>query len=197
MPTNKKKKKQASSLPLRLVEQSRGWFRDRHPILKFLLGFIGCMMLFYLFYYSPVYKDFLEAPFLNAQAHAGNFFLQLLGYDTAVAGSTITGSTAFSVDIKGGCDGLEAMAIFASGIMIFPAPFRYKLPGLLWGIAILLVLNFLRIAGLYLAGLHFSQRVFDVLHIQGGFLLFTLISVLLWFIWMDWSAKKIQEASRT
>ncbi|MCB0609092.1 MAG: archaeosortase/exosortase family protein [Lewinella sp.] len=185
-----RKKPNTSSGP---VNQLKDWFRTRNPILKFLLGFAGCMALFYIFYYSPLYRNYLELPFLNFQAHAGNFFLHLLGYDTAVADAAIAG-TEFTVNIKNGCDGLEAMAIFASGIVIFPAAVRYKLTGLAWGLGALLILNFLRIAGLYLAGLYFSKTVFDILHIQGGFILFTMISVLLWFVWMNWSAKKIREA---
>jgi exosortase/archaeosortase family protein len=40
-------------------------------------------------------------------------------------------------------------------------------------VIILLFANLLRIAGLYLAGLYFSDQVFEVLHIQGGFIFFT------------------------
>lgn len=188
MSSNRKKQRQKGP-----ARQLNAWFRDRHPILKFLLGFIGCMLLFYLFYYSPIYKGYLEAPFLNAQAQVSSFLLRLLGFSTTVADETISGSE-FSVNIKSGCDGLEAMAIFVSGILIFPATIRQKVTGALWGIGILLFLNFLRIAGLYLAGLYFSPEVFDVLHIQGGFILFTMISVLLWFIWMNWSSKTPKDA---
>ena len=187
-----KKNKQKKRATLKVGELVRSWFTDRHPVVKFLLGFVGCMALFYLFYYSPIYKNYLELPFLNLQANISNVLLNALGYDTQVAGTTIAG-TEFSVDIKSGCDGLEAMAILVSGIMIFPTPFQLKVPGLLWGLGLLSVLNLLRIAGLYMAGFHFSEATFDILHIQGGFIIFTMISVLLWFTWMNWCLKKVQE----
>ena len=187
---SKKKGRKVQSRPS-LKQQINAWFQDRNPILKFLLGFVGCMALFYLFYNSGLYHNILEYPFLNAQVHISNALLRLLGQDTAVVGTAIS-SSAFSVNLKNGCDGLEPIAILVSGILIFPVPFRYKIPGLLWGILILMVLNLIRIAALYLVGRYFNQTAFDVMHIQGGFIIFTLISVLMWFIWMNWASQKMQ-----
>ena len=187
------KKKQKKSAVASPVDWLRDWFKDRHPILKFMLGFVAGMGLFYLFYYSSFYKNYLELPFLTFQANIGSFLLDLVGQNTTVHQANISGDN-FSVNIKNGCDGLEAMAILVSGILIFPTTFRLKIPGLIGGILILLVLNFFRIAGLYLVGLNFSRSVFDILHIQGGFILFTMISVLLWFIWMNWATKRIKDS---
>lgn len=163
-------------------------FKDRHPILKFLLGFIGCMAVFYGIYFSSFYQSFIEKPLLYFQANIGNGILHLLDHDTKVAGAAI-GSNNFSVDIQNGCDGMEAIAILVSGILIFPASARQKGKGLLWGISTLVVLNLLRIAALYLIGINFSKQVFELFHIQGGFILFTMISVLLLFTWMNWVMK--------
>ena len=187
--------KKRSQKPSRsLLQQGKDWFQDRHPIFRFLAGFVICMGVFYLFYNSSFYQNQLSGPLLNFQARLSNAFLHLLGHDTTVTGTTLA-SSEFSVNIKSGCDGLEATAILVSGILIFPVAMRLKVPGLLIGIAALFVLNLLRIAGLYLTGLYFSERVFQIMHIQGGFIIFTMISVLLWFIWMNWSTKKMQETA--
>ncbi|MCB0517512.1 MAG: archaeosortase/exosortase family protein [Lewinellaceae bacterium] len=188
---NKKQAKQgrSSAISLNPIQRINLLLKDRHPVFKFLLGFIGCMVLFYLFYYSSLYKNFLELPFLHLQANIGNALLHLLGHDTQVAGTSIA-SKDFSVDVKNGCDGLEAIAILVSGILIFPASFKLKMPGLLWGVGTLLVLNLLRIAALYLIGLNFSKEVFEIAHIQGGFIVFTMISVLLLFVWINWATNK-------
>lgn len=194
MPPNKKKsqkKGNQKNSSLNLATAINQFFIDRHPILKFLLGFIGCMVLFYLFYYSAFYKNILEEPFLQAQAKISNLFLRLLGHDTVVDRAIIS-SNEFAVNIKNGCDGLEAIAILLSGILIFPASMRLKLQGMLWGVVTLFILNLLRIAGLYLIGLYFSPTVFEIMHVQGGFILFTMISVILLFIWINWAVKKSQ-----
>ena len=203
MPSGKRKRKEnelknkgkAVAAP-NILQEVRNWFTDRAPVVKFLLGFMVCLLLFYAFYYSSFYRNYLEVPFLNLQATISNLLLNALGYSTEVVETTILGG-GFSVNIKGGCDGLEAMAILVSGILIFPISFRLKIPGLLVGVLLLLLLNLLRIAGLYMAGFHFSQAVFDILHIQGGFIIFTMISVLFWFIWMNWSLKQLQKTTAT
>ncbi|MCB0530986.1 MAG: archaeosortase/exosortase family protein [Lewinellaceae bacterium] len=159
--------------------------KDRHPILKYLLGFMGCMAVFYLIYFSSFYQNHFEKPLVYGQAVIGNLLLHLLGHDTKVVGSAIA-STYFSVDIQNGCDGLEPIAILVSGILIYPASRKQKVTGLAWGIGVLAILNLFRIVGLYLAGLNFSKTVFEILHVQGGFIVFAMISVSLLFIWMNW-----------
>lgn len=192
-PKNKGRRKSNAAKPKKNFSFS---LKDKHPIFKFLLGFIGCMAVFYLFYHSSFYKNILEEPFLNTQASLSNALLQLFGHETTASNATIS-SNQFSVNIKEGCDGLEAIAILVSGIMIFPAAWRLKLSGLFAGIFILLVLNILRIAGLYVIGLNFSEAVFEIFHVQGGFILFTMVSVLLWFIWMNWAVKKTHSKTKT
>lgn len=192
MPKKNKSNKNKGRRKSKAAQPKKGFsfsLKDKHPIFKFLLGFIGCMAVFYLFYNSSLYKNFLEEPFLHAQASISNGLLRLFGHDTTASGATIA-SSDFSVNIKEGCDGLEAIAILVSGIMIFPANWRLKLTGLGWGILTLLVLNIFRIAGLYIIGLNFSETVFEIFHVQGGFILFTMVSVVLWFIWMNWAVKK-------
>ena len=188
-----KKKTKNKQAPVDWRQSFRSWFQDRNPIMKFLLGFIGCMSLFYLFYYSGLYRNHLELPFLNGQVRFSNALLHLFGQATEANGTLIS-SADFSVNVKNGCDGLEAMAILVSGIIIFPVALKYKFPGIAVGILILLVANIFRIAGLYLAGKYFSSQVFDILHIQGGFIIFTLLSILLWFIWMNWATDKSQKS---
>lgn len=182
-PAKKQETPKVPSWSLRQTVQSA--LKDKHPVLKFLLGFVGCMAIFYLMYFSSFYQNQLEYPITQAQAGLGNGLLHLMGYDTKAVGAAI-GSNDFSIDIKNGCDGLEAIAILVSGILIFPATKRQKAKGLLWGIGTLLLLNIVRIAGLFVVGLNFSKQVFDIMHVQGGFIVFTLISVLILFTWMNW-----------
>lgn len=182
-PLKKQETPKSSSWSISQVLQSA--LKDKHPVLKFLLGFVGCMAIFYLMYFSSFYQTQLEQPITQVQASLGNGLLHLMGYNTQAVGAAI-GSNDFSIDIKNGCDGLEAIAILVSGILIFPATKRQKVNGLLWGIGTLLLLNIIRIAGLFIVGLNFSKQIFDIMHVQGGFIVFTIISVLILFTWMNW-----------
>lgn len=186
LPLKKEKNDKAPSVGF--LQSAQSALNDRYPVLKFLLGFLGFMAVFYVIYYSDFYQSRFEPTVLFAQANAGNGLLHMLGHNTKVMGAAIA-SNDFSVDIQNGCDGIEAIAVLVSGILIFPATRRQKAIGLIWGVGTLAVLNLLRIAGLYWVGLHFSKTIFEMMHVQGGFIVFTMISVLLLFTWMNWVMK--------
>ncbi|MEM1218722.1 MAG: archaeosortase/exosortase family protein [Bacteroidota bacterium] len=168
------------------------FWNQKSPILIFVLGFAACMALFYALYLSAFFIENIGQPLINAQAKVGSFLLNLLGQGTVTNEEMILGNR-FAISVKNGCDGLEPLAILLSGILVFPIAFRYKIPGLLLGSLALMVLNFIRIAGLYLAGLYLQEWVFDLLHEQGGFVIFTALSIFIWMFWANWAMRKNQE----
>jgi len=191
-----KKRKNPGKRSSRITPKNKNWlsdFRDywdqKSPVLKFLLGFAGCMILFYIVYLSPFFVDHFGRPLLAAQAKISSLLLNVFGQDTTAVKDVITGDD-FSISIKNGCDGLETLAIMLSGIVVFPIALRLKWPGLLYGTLALMLLNFGRIVALYLVGKNFSQNVFDFLHEQGGFVIFTVLGVFLWIIWANWALAK-------
>lgn len=129
-------------------------------------------------------------PLLATQASLSNSILHLLSYQTEASGDIIAGSD-FQVSIKNGCDGMEATALYICAIIAFPyIAWKHKLKGILTGIIILSILNLFRIAGLYMAGIHWRAG-FEFLHLHGGVILFTLIAIFLWLIWLSQVKKYI------
>lgn len=121
---------------------------------------------------------------LNIQAKLASGVLSLIGEKTWVEGDNIIGEK-FKVSIKGGCDGMEATALYVIAILALPlVSFKEKRPGLLYGLLILFVLNIIRIALLYYAGIYWPKG-FEFMHLHGGVIVFTMISVLLWLIWVN------------
>jgi len=166
-----------------------------NPMLRFLIAFVLAMIVFYLFYYSPLYEDYIMGPLLHNQAKLANVLLNIFGQGTKVAGDVIS-SDVFTVSIKGGCDGVEATALFLVAIMVFPLAFSLKWPGMLLGFLTLFVLNIFRIAGLYLAGVYWPAA-FEFLHLHGGVIAFTIIAILLWMIWINWAIAKKNQSNET
>ena len=178
----------------KLTRSVSEYWGQKSPVLKFLLGFAACMIIFYIIYLSPFFVEYIGRPILTVQAKISSFLLNILGQGTTANNDIIT-SPEYSISIKNGCDGLETLAIMLSGIVVFPISFRLKWPGLLYGTLALMVLNFIRIVGLYIVGKNFSNAVFDFLHEQGGFVIFTVLGVFLWIIWANWALKKRMEES--
>ncbi|HFA51479.1 MAG TPA: hypothetical protein ENJ95_20895 [Bacteroidetes bacterium] len=165
------------------------YWSQKSPVLKFLLGFAACMILFYIIYLSPIFVDNIGRPILAVEAKISSFLLNIFGQGTTAAEDIISGD-GFSISIKNGCDGLETLAIMLSGIIVFPIAFKLKWPGIIYGTLALMVLNLFRIAGLYFVGKHFSEGLFDLLHEQGGFVIFTALGIFLWIIWANWALNK-------
>ncbi len=163
------------------------YWQEKSSVFKFISAFFGCMILFYLMYYSIFFENYLKGPILQLQTSAGAMLLNLFGMPVSSSGDVIAGS-GISVQVAGGCDGLEATALLLAAILVFPLPFKFKWPGLLAGVLTLTVLNVIRIAGLYLVKLHWPSG-FDFMHIQGGLYLFSFVTILLMLIWANWALK--------
>lgn len=167
------------------------YWQEKSPVFKFIAGFLACILVFYALYYSSWFEANLKAPILAVQAAAGGALLNLFGHSVSVANEVISGSGA-TVKIAGGCDGLEATALFLAAILVFPLPFKFKWPGLLGGFIVLSLLNVIRIAGLYLTQKYWPEA-FDFMHIQGGLYLYSIITILLMLIWADWALKNYKK----
>ncbi|MBT8219275.1 MAG: archaeosortase/exosortase family protein [Bacteroidia bacterium] len=158
------------------------------PAIKFLAGFIFSIIIFYLIYYSAPYEQLIGNHFIKFQAKLSSGILNLFGIDASTAGQTLSGD-GYSVNIQKNCDGTEVTALFLCSILVFPILFKYKVPGLLIGGSILILLNILRIVLLFLSGKNFPQW-FDFLHEQGGPVIFMAVSIILWIIWANWALKR-------
>lgn len=179
-------KKQAPKGKLQQFIQ-KNW-TDRSPVIRFLLSFVVCILLFYTFYYSSLFSNVLSKPILAVQAALSSGLLNIFGMETVSTSGSISNS-AFSVNIAKGCDGLEATALFIFAILVFPIAFKRKIPGVLAGVSVLFIVNIFRIAGLFLIGLYWNDA-FEFMHLHGGLVLFTIAAIILWIVWADWALKQ-------
>ncbi|MEL6945281.1 MAG: archaeosortase/exosortase family protein, partial [Bacteroidota bacterium] len=174
---NKKQNKEKAKVNQQgnLKQQWQNNWKAKTPVLLFLLGFLVFVIAFYLLYYSDWYRTTLREPILSFQAFLGGGILKILGYDVYVQGSLIAGDQ-FAINIKNGCDGLEATTLFTAAVLMFPLAFKYKWPGILGGVAVLFVVNLIRTAGLYMIGVHW-ESAFEFFHLHGGLILFMIVSI--------------------
>lgn len=159
------------------------WWQSQSVALRFLGLFAGMIGLFYAFYYSNFNIQNIHPHILHAQAKLGSFLVNLLGQSTYADGQYI-GGDGFNMSVSGGCDGLEVTALLVAGILAFPSTWKEKWKGLLYGVGILTVLNILRLPMLYFVGANGSEAFFEFLHVQGGFVIFISITMLLWGYWV-------------
>jgi len=126
-------------------------------------------------------NDRLVNPYTTLVAHEARLVLNLFGEGATVSGQVLS-SPRFSVAIFNGCNGLEAILIFASGVVAFPASCRRKLVGILVGFAAIQVFNVVRVVSLFYVGA-LRPQWFSVSHVFIWQSLVIVFGVVLWVVW--------------
>ena len=67
---------------------------------------------------------------------------------------TVINSPHFALDVRNGCNGVEAMMVLAAAMLAFPATLRSRLAGLLVGSVAIQILNLVRVSSLVWLGEH-------------------------------------------
>lgn len=133
-------------------------------------------------------------PFTAGIARVSGTVLDLMGQNITQQG-TILRSSRFAVNIRNGCNGVEAMLIFLAAVLAFPAPWRSRLLGLAFGILAIQAVNLVRVVALFLTGAYFP-RFFDASHTVVWQTLVILSGVLLWIFWANrFAAPQAEPAS--
>ena len=165
----------------------RSQWLQKLPVIFFVLGFLVLMVLFYVFWLSSFCQSHIQPHIVSVNARVSSLILNIFGMRTHARNETIF-SSGFSISIAKGCDAIEAMALFTSALLTFPARWNYKLTGFCAGIVILFTLNIIRIVSLFLTGVYF-HKAFEFMHVEVWQVLFILFAIGLWIFWIKWSRK--------
>ena len=128
-------------------------------------------------------NDHVIEPFTAGIAQVSGAVLDLIGQNVTMQGTVIRNSR-FAVNIRNGCNGVEAMLIFLAAVLAFPASWRSRLLGLGLGILAIQVVNLIRVVALFLTGIYFP-KLFDASHTVIWQTLVILSGVLLWIFWAN------------
>ena len=132
--------------------------------------------------WNPI-NDHVIEPFTAAIAGVSGGALNLLGQGTHMEGTVIRGAK-FAVNIRNGCNGVEAMLIYGAAVLAFPAPWRNRLLGVAGGFAAIQLVNLLRVVALYLTGAYLP-KLFDSSHTVIWQTIVILCGVLFWILWAN------------
>jgi exosortase H (IPTLxxWG-CTERM-specific) len=158
------------------------WQRNRREI-TFLVLFVVLLGGSFTLISVNWINDHVIEPFTAGIARVSGAALNLLGQHVAMRGTIIQGPR-FAVNIRNGCNGVEAMLIFLSAVLAFPAPWRWRLGGLALGGIAIQVINLVRVVSLYLTGVYFP-RIFEASHTVIWQSVVILFGVLLWVLWAN------------
>lgn len=127
-------------------------------------------------------NDHVVNPYTTFVAHEARIVLNLFG-EHATVRSQVLSSPRYSVAIFNGCNGLEALLVFVSGVLAFPAPWGKKLLGVLLGFFAIQAVNVVRVVSLFYIGV-FWPSWFSATHVFVWQSLIIIFGVVLWIVWV-------------
>lgn len=129
----------------------------------FLLRFAVLLLTFYLVVALQTVDTHVVAPFTRAITAVSGSALNLIGEEVQRSGTTLRGDR-FAVDLRNGCNGLEAMVFVAAAILAYPASWKHRGIGMLAGVTLIQLVNLVRVTSLYLLG-RYRPDLFEMFHL--------------------------------
>ena len=168
------------------------WLKAGGPVVRFILLFIVLIGVFYAIY-IPWSQTGVYHLYLRSIAKAVYAVLHVLGFDAEVNGVFVS-IPGFGIKIGPGCDAMEAIGLFGSAVLAFPAARWARLTFACIGTAGILVINVVRLGTLVLVGAY-SREAFDIIHWDLWPALLILYVLAFWVVWIRWTSRHRGPAS--
>lgn len=139
-------------------------------------------------------NDRVIVPFTEVVARGAALLLRGVESGVGVTG-TVMRSQQFALDVRNGCNGVEAVILLAAAILAFPATLRSRLLGLAVASVAIELLNLVRLSSLFWLGEHY-RPVFDFFHVAVWQLLIILAAISIFILWSWKFAEKPRVESR-
>jgi exosortase H (IPTLxxWG-CTERM-specific) len=145
--------------------------------------FCAAMLVLYAVVALNQVNDRVIVPFTEVVARGAAMLLRGVESGVGVTG-TVMRSPRFALDVRNGCNGVEAAILLAAAILAFPATLRSRLLGLTAACASIELLNLVRLSTLFWLGEHYRQ-IFDLFHIAvwQSVIILTAISIFILWSW--------------
>lgn len=157
--------------------------RTQRKGLGFVTRFLALLIVFYIVSALDPVNDRVIVPFTELVVGASAALLHFIHEPIDVVGTVIR-SPHFALDVRTGCNGVEAMMVLAGAMLAFPATLRSRIGGLLAGTAAIQILNLVRVSSLIWLGEH-HRRFFDFVHV-GVWQSLVILAAVSMFVFWSW-----------
>jgi exosortase family protein XrtM len=163
--------------------------RSRSAV-RYVAKVAAIMAVLYGAYYYTYPDDSLPARAIHAllvwQAKLCGFLIWPFDHSVHVAETTIDGR--FAIQVVKDCSSLDVQALVTAAVLAFPAAWRQKLAGVLFGLSAVMAANLVRIAGLYFIGAYLPKR-FDSIHEELMPLMLVFVACAAFAGWARWVSR--------
>jgi exosortase H (IPTLxxWG-CTERM-specific) len=161
---------------------------------RFAVTYLILMGAFFLLIGLKPIQDIIDlnGRYTRAVVILTSKILKILSIQSTCQGSIIQ-LPSVALDVKFGCNGLEAVMIYTVAVIAFPAQWKYKLMGIGGGFALIQIVNILRITALAYSAIHF-KTLFEYIHVYIAQGMMIAVSLGVFFIYLNY-AKSPQKAN--
>ncbi len=133
------------------------------PRVRFIVVFLLLLAIFEFALLIDVVDRDVVIPFTSSIAIVSGAIIRIIHPGLHVIGTTIS-APCFAVDIRNGCNGVEATLFVVAAVLAFPASLPKKLIGVVIGTALIQLANLVRVVTLFLIGCH-RRAWFEAFHL--------------------------------
>lgn len=148
---------------------------------RFLIRFALFLLGFYALVAIRPVNDAVVVPFTAFLVKVSAVILAAIG-EKVVTDGTVIRSALFAVDVKNGCNGIEATLLLLAAMLAFPAPPKARAAGLAIGLLAIQGVNLVRIVSLFWLGAH-RRDVFDLFHAAIWQTILILLAIGIFLAW--------------
>ncbi len=133
-------------------------------ITRFVVLYIAYMLLAFMLIEYESMKNLLQLDYFytGSVVWLSTHLISLFGIDVTASGPFLHLNSAI-MEVKFGCNGLEAILLYCAAVLAFPAPWKKRLLGVVVGSTLLQIFNLFRIALLAWV-LEYQRDIFEVMH---------------------------------
>ena len=134
---------------------------------------------------TPIQRA-IVLPWTEGLARLSAGLITPLDSHVVVSGKIMQSTTnGFALSIEAGCNGIEAAIILIAAMLAFPAPWKYRVAGILAGLTAVQLLNVVRVISLFYIG-QWSMQAFEWAHFYVWQALIMLDVLIVWLVWIRW-----------
>ena len=150
---------------------------------RFLIVFLLSALGLFALVLAPPIRPFMEA-FSGSLASLSAWIIRICG-GTCLQHAAVLSNPAhgFAMEVRDGCNGINAVILLWAAMLGYPASRRWKLIGLGAGLAAIQAVNLLRLISLFYLGQHY-RPAFEFAHLYLWEMLIIIDAMLVFSIWV-------------
>ncbi len=151
---------------------------------------VCCLAGFALLFIPPV--EFAVLKFSRALVDFSGSVISLFGGHARVEGTVLRSpSNGFAIEMKNGCNGINATVLLCSAVLAFPASWLQKAKGLFIGIFAIQSVNVVRFISLFYLG-QYNLAWFDFAHNYLWESLIMLDALVMFGLWVNSVSSRVE-----